>query len=167
VSPDIWTQVTSDAGFIQRLLASFFTSPLSYLSLVSTGHFMRDFSVGNPRYCSAALVNAVLGMACKMAAAPSHMVSRFGFGDAFMAEAKRLLAEEPDHVNVPSIQALGVLALAEIARGDDEEASNLARESVKACIRLVLRSQQQGQEHDPDFTRVLALAYCGGLSLNR
>jgi hypothetical protein len=43
-----------------------------------------------------------------------HLVAGFDFGDAFMAEAKRLLAEEPDNAKLPSIHALAVLALAEI-----------------------------------------------------
>ncbi|KAK4148811.1 hypothetical protein C8A00DRAFT_19422 [Chaetomidium leptoderma] len=165
--PHTWTKVTSDTRLVQRLLTRFFASSLPYLSLVSQRHFIQDFREGKPRYCSEALVNAVLGMACKAATAASQLVSRVSFGDAFMGEAKGLLAKEKDHVNLPCVQALGVLAMAEMAQGNEEEASDLARGSVKACIRLILQTQQRDHELDDDFKTVRALAYCGGFSLIR
>lgn len=165
--PHTWTKVTSDTGFVQQLLARFFASSLPYLSLVSQRHFMHDFREGNPRYCSEALVNAVLGMACKVATATSQLVSRVSFGDAFVGEAKRLLAQDKGRDDLPYTQALGVLALAEMAQGNEEDASDLARESVRTCVRFLLRTQQRDQPHDDDFRTVRALAYCGSFSLVR
>ncbi|KAK4038898.1 hypothetical protein C8A01DRAFT_47538 [Parachaetomium inaequale] len=162
-----WTNITDDKSLVQRLLAKFFASSLPYLSMVSQRHFMRDFREGNPRYCSEALVNAVLGMACKVATPTSQLVSRVSFGDAFIGEAKGLLATEQDYTNLPCIQALGVLAVAELAQGNEEAANDLGRESIRACIRLLLQTQQQQHSHDDDFRTVRALAYCGGFSLTR
>lgn len=84
-----------------------------------------------------------------------------------MGEAKALLAREPDYVNLPCIQALGILALAEMAQGNEEEANELARESVRACIRFLLQTQQSSPSRDDDLRTVRALAYCGGFSLTR
>lgn len=165
--PHTWTKVTVDTQFVQQLLARFFASPMSYLSLVSQRHFMQDFREGTARYCSEALVNAILGMACRASRATSQLVSRMCYGDAFVGEAKRLMSTEQDHDNLPCIQALGVLALAELAQGNEEDAGNLARESVRACIRLLLQTQQENDSPDDSFRTVRALAYCGGFSLIR
>ncbi|KAK3900155.1 hypothetical protein C8A05DRAFT_17504 [Staphylotrichum tortipilum] len=165
--PHTWTRVTSDTGLVYRLFARFFASSLSYLSLISHRHFMLDFREGNRRYCSEALVNAVLAMACKLATETSQLVSRVSFGDAFMGEAKGLLAQEEDHVNLPCIQALAILALTEMAQGNEEEAGELAHESVRACIRFVLQTQHRNHSVDADFRTVRAMAYCGGFTLLR
>ncbi|KAG7285617.1 hypothetical protein NEMBOFW57_010246 [Staphylotrichum longicolle] len=54
-----------------------------------------------------------------------------------------------------------------MARGNEEEANDLARESVGACIRFLLQTQQPSPSHDDDFRTVRALVYCGGFSLTR
>lgn len=128
---------------------------------------MQDFREGNPWYCSEALVNAVLGMACNTTAPASQLVSRVSFGDAFIAEAKRLLSEEKEFTSLPCIQTLGVLAVTELSRGNEEAACDLARQFSRAGIRFLLRTKQQPHDHDDDFQTVRALAYCSGLSLVR
>ncbi|KAK3372955.1 hypothetical protein B0T24DRAFT_666312 [Lasiosphaeria ovina] len=96
----------------------------------------------------------MLGRACKFFDSTSQLISRVSFGDAFLGEAKRLLASEHTHVNLPSIQALGVLALTEMSHGNDNDACDLAEES-------------QDNQLDDDFKAVRALSYCGGFSLIR
>ncbi|KAK3988987.1 putative conidial development protein fluffy [Cladorrhinum sp. PSN332] len=162
-----WTNITSDIQFVQRLFGRFFSGLFPTLSLVSQPHFIGDFRDGNPRYCSEALVNAILGAACRLFNASSQLISRVTIGDAFIGEAKRLLREEHSHVNLPSIQALGVLALVEMSQGNDEEAESLVRESVRASVHLVLGTRQQGGEDSEDFRVVRALTYCGAFSLMR
>lgn len=128
---------------------------------------MKGFREGNTRYCSAALVNAILGRACKFFDAHSRLVSRVTFGDAFLSEARRLLSLEPNHVNLPSIQALAVLALTEISQGKDDAAWELIWESAKASIHLMMQRKHQADEADRDFRTVRAAAYCGGFSVIR
>ncbi|KAK0614888.1 hypothetical protein B0T17DRAFT_371073 [Bombardia bombarda] len=160
-----WTSIVSDNRIVQRLIDKFFSGSFSSLCLISQSQFMRDFFGGDSQYCSEALTNAMLGRACKFFDTTSKLISRVTFGDAFLGEAKRLLAAEQSHVNLPSIQALGVLALTEIGQGNGEAAWDLAWESVRASIHLVLQTQHQ--ERDRDFRAVRALAYCGGFSLIR
>jgi hypothetical protein len=62
---------------------------------------------------------------------------------------------------------LGVLSLAEMGQGNEQEAWDLAQESVRASIHLVLQTQHQDQQYDQDFSTVRALAYCGGFTLVR
>lgn len=108
-----------------------------------------------------------MGMACRATIPTSQLISKVSFGDAFVAEAKGLLAREQHHDNLPGIQALGVLAFAEMSQGNEDEACDLARESVRACIRFVLETRHRDHEQDNDFRTVRALAYCGGFSLIR
>ncbi len=165
--PQTWTSVTLDEPLVQRLLVRFFSSSLPYLFFVPYYHFIHDFQEGSRRYCSEALVNSVLGMACKAAMSTSQLISRASFGDAFVGEAKQWMASKNNLVGLPDIQALGILALAEMAQGNEEEASDLANESVRACIRFVLQTQQPNPSPDADFRTVRASTYCGGFTLIR
>ena len=162
-----WTKVMSDSRLIQRLLDRFYSRSSLSLCLVSQRQFMKDFREGRTRFCSEALVNAILGRACKFFDTTSKLVSRVTFGDAFLGEARRLLSTEQSHVNLPSIQALGILALTEISQGNDESAWELAWESVRASIHLMLQTKQHDDEADVDFRTSRALTYCAGFSLIR
>ena len=160
-----WTNVTSDSLLVQRLLAKFFSTSLLSFSLVPKPQFIKGFRDGDPRFCSEALVNAILGWACKAFDTTSTLISRVTYGDAFLGEAKRLLTSDQHHANLPSIQALGVLALAEISQGHDQDAWDLGWESVRASIHLNLQTQHTNL--DADFKAVRAVTYCAGFSLIR
>ena len=163
--PQTWTSITSDAQLVQRLLSKFFSAPCSLLCFIPQSSFMKAFREGDPRYCSEALVNAILGKTCRTFGTTSNIMSRMTFGDAFLGEAKRLLATEPNHVNLPSIQALAVLALAEISQGNDDEAWDLAWASVRAAIHLGRQTREQSFHVDEELSTARALSYCGGFSL--
>jgi hypothetical protein len=162
----IWTRVTPDTQLVRRLISRVFASDTFCTPpLVPRLPLMRDAHEGVQRYCNEALVNVLLGWSCKMLDASSQLVSQVSFGDAFLGEAKMLLSAEESHVNIPSIQALSVLAWAEIAEGNGEEACSLAEESVRSTIHLALRNPPD--QGDKEFRDVRALAYCGGFTLMR
>ena len=163
--PQTWTSITSDAQLVQRLLSKFFSAPCSLLCFIPQSSFMKAFRDGDRRYCSEALVNAILGKACKSYGTSSNIVSRMTFGDAFLGEARRLLATEPNHVNLPSIQALAVLALAEISQGNDDDAWDLAWASVRAAIHFGRQTSEQSFHVDQELATGRALSYCGGFSM--
>ncbi len=163
----LWTAVTPDVHLIHRLLNKLFSNePFFSLPLISQPQFLRDFCGGNTQFCSKSLVNAILGWGCRRFDAPSRLVSQVSFGDAFLGDARRLLSMEQTHVSLPSIQALGVLALAEVSQGNDDEAWTLIQESVRSSINLALQAQHQNPQSD-EFGAVRALAYCGGFTLMR
>ncbi|KAK5651955.1 hypothetical protein OQA88_11497 [Cercophora sp. LCS_1] len=162
-----WTSVSTDGQLIERLMTKVFASPSSSsMHLISQPHCARDFYEGGQRYCSGALVNALLGWASQLVDAPVQLISQLSFGDAFVGEARRLLGLETSHASLASIQALGVLALVEISQGNAEEAWNLVQESVRSSIHLAL--QASVPDGDDDATKnVRAMAYCGGFTLMR
>ncbi|KAK4455352.1 hypothetical protein QBC34DRAFT_288582 [Podospora aff. communis PSN243] len=162
----IWTRVTPDTQLVRRLILRVFASETFCTPLlVPRLPFVRDAHEGGRRYCHEALINALLGWSCKMLDASSQVVSQVSFGDAFLGEAKILLSAEESHVNIPSIQALSVLAWAEMAEGNGEEACSLAEESVRSTIHLALRSPPD--QGDEEFRDVRALSYCGGFTMMR
>jgi hypothetical protein len=160
-----WTTVTADLQLVQQLVAKFFSSPSSLLH-VSQAQFLQDFCDGNQRYCSAALINVILGRACRLLDCPAQLISQVSFGDAFMGEARRLLSAEPTHAAIPSIQALGLMALTEMGQGNDDEAWNLAQESVRSSILLALQAQSS-PPLEGDDKAVWALSFCGGFTVMR
>ncbi len=162
-----WTAVTKDTHLVQRLMNRFFAGSFSSLTLIPKTQFTRDFVQGGNQYCSEALVNAILGKTCKLLGTTEALISRVSYGGAFLGEARRLLDIEPTHVSFPSIQALGVLALAEIIQGSDEEAWHLAQEAVRSSIHLMLQTRDQDCQVDPDFRAVRALTFCGVFTLVR
>jgi hypothetical protein len=162
----IWTCVTPDTQLVHRLVTRVFAGDFCSLPLISRQQFMKDFYEGSRPCCSESLVNAILGWGCSLLDAPSQLISQVSFNDAFLGEAKLLLSAEPSHTNLPSIQALGVLAWAEISRGNGEEAWNLVQESVRSSIHLSL-SAQCNDNPEGGFRDARALTYCGGFTLMR
>ena len=160
-----WTTVTPDLQLVQQLVGKFFSSSSSSLH-VSQAQFLQDFCDGNQRYCSAALINVILGRACRLLDCPAQLISQVSFGDAFLGEARRLLSAEPTHAAIPSIQALGLMALTEMGQGNDDEAWNLAQESVRSSILLALQAQSS-PPLEGDGKAVWALSFCGGFTVMR
>lgn len=160
-----WTTVTPDLQLVQQLVAKFFSSPSSFLH-VSQPQFLQDFCDGNQRYCSAALINVILGRACRLLDCPAQLISQVSFGDAFLGEARRLLSAEATHTTIPSVQALGLMALTEMGQGNDDEAWNLAQESVRSSILLALQAQSS-PPLEGDDRAVWALSFCGGFTVMR
>jgi hypothetical protein len=98
-----WTTVTSDTEVIVHLINMYFTWHYPYFTTLSKSLFYRDFLLGKPQgtpkrtiYCSSLLVNAMLALGChftnspKGCADPNDPTTK---GDAFFAEAKRLIVE--------------------------------------------------------------------------
>lgn len=160
-----WTTVTPDLQLVQQLVAKFFSSPSSFLH-VSQPQFLQDFCDGNQRYCSGALINVILGRACRLLDCPAQLISQVSFGDAFLGEARRLLSAETTHTTIPSVQALGLMALTEMGQGNDDEAWNLAQESVRSSILLALQAQSSAPLEGDDKA-VWSLSFCGGFTVMR
>jgi hypothetical protein len=161
-----WTSVTPDLQLVQQLVREFFSSSHSSLLQISQSHFLKDFCDGNHQYCSEALVNVMLGMACGVLDSRSQSISKVSFTNAFLGEARRLLAIKGSHTMIPNIQALGLMALIEVGLGNEEEAWNLAHESVRSSILLALQPPSTSPLHEQD-SAVRGLSFCGGFTILR
>ncbi|TVY36267.1 Nitrogen assimilation transcription factor [Lachnellula subtilissima] len=124
-----WTKVTMDTEVIVHLINMYFTWHYPYFTTLSKSLFYRDFLLGKPvgppkrtAYCSSLLVNAMLALGChftnspKGCADPNDPTSK---GDAFFAEAKRLIVENDEYEKprLTTIQALCLMSVREAGCG--------------------------------------------------
>lgn len=124
-----WTTVTSDTEVIVHLINMYFTWHYPYFTTLSKSLFYRDFLLGKPQgnpkrtvYCSSLLVNAMLALGChftnspKGCADPNDPATK---GDAFFAEAKRLIVENDEYEKprLTTIQALCLMSVREAGCG--------------------------------------------------
>jgi hypothetical protein len=124
-----WTTVTSDTEVIVHFINMYFTWHYPYFTTLSKSLFYRDFLLGKPQgtpkrtiYCSSLLVNAMLALGChfsnspKGCADPNDPTTK---GDAFFAEAKRLIVENDEYEKpkLTTIQALALMSVREAGCG--------------------------------------------------
>jgi hypothetical protein len=124
-----WTTVTNDTEVIVHLINLYFTWHYPYFTTLSKSLFYRDFLLGKPSgtpkrtvYCSSLLVNAMLALGCHFTnspvgcADPNDPATK---GDAFFAEAKRLIVENDEYAKpkLTTIQALCLMSVREAGCG--------------------------------------------------
>ncbi len=162
--PGTWTNITPDMDLVEHLMALYFCWEYPTFASLSKDHFLADFRMRRPRYCSQLLVNAMLALGCRFASLPEARAdpsdSRTA-GNHFFVEAKRLLAAETNLSSLPSIQALALLSIREGSCGRDTESfyySGLA-------IRLVVEKGLHRDDFiaDPAEMGVRRATFWGGL----
>ena len=124
-----WTTVTRDTEVIVHLINMYFTWHYPYFTTLSKSLFYRDFLLGKPPgitkrtiYCSSLLVNAMLALGCHFTNSPAGCADPNGpttKGDAFFAEAKRLIVENDEYEKprLTTIQALCLMSVREAGCG--------------------------------------------------
>lgn len=124
-----WTNVTKDTEVIVHLINMYFTWHYPFFTTLSKSLFYRDFLLGKPPvtprrtiYCSSLLVNAMLALGCHFTNSPracSDPNDPTTKGDAFFAEAKRLIVENDEYEKprLVTIQALCLMSVREAGCG--------------------------------------------------
>ncbi|CAG8961644.1 hypothetical protein HYFRA_00006181 [Hymenoscyphus fraxineus] len=124
-----WTTVTTDTEVIVHLINMYFTWHYPYFTTLSKSLFYRDFLLGKPMgnpkrtiYCSSLLVNAMLALGCHFSNSPKGCaipVDPTTKGDAFFAEAKRLIVENDEYEKprLTTVQALCLMSVREAGCG--------------------------------------------------
>lgn len=101
---------------------------------------MHDMGSGRTEFCSAMLVNALLSMACHYSDRPFTRTdpnNAATAGDAFFAEAKRLL-DLTDKPSLTTVQALAIMSLREASHGHDSNGYQYAGRCVRMALELGL-----------------------------
>lgn len=91
--------------------------------LLHEQHFRHDFEHLQTQYCSQALVNAMMALACHHCRRPEArgmVQDAESSGDHFFAEAKAHLEAEELCPSVTVCQALGIMSLRELGCGRDQ-----------------------------------------------
>ena len=166
-----WTTVTSDGALVEHLLALYFCWEYPIFATVSKEHFMEDYRKGSRRYCSSLLVNALLALACRFSDRPkmlSNPEDGTSAGDAFFAEAWRLMNEESDHHELTTVQALGVMSIREASCGRITPSSFLSGQSIRLAVEMGLHQETiyDDDEVGDAEKAVYEATFWGALSLN-
>lgn len=124
-----WSTVTSEPELVVHLINMYFTWHYPYFTTLSKSLFYRDFLLGKPQgaskrtvYCSSLLVNAMLALGCHFTNSPQACADPDDpatKGDAFFAEAKRLIVENDEYEKpkLTTIQALCLMSVREAGCG--------------------------------------------------
>lgn len=164
-----WTDITSDTAFVQHLLALYFCWEYPTFASLSKEHFLKDYQSGRPRFCSRMLVNALLALGCRFSSQPSTLANPndpYSSGDHFFKECLRLYYEEPNHHNLTTIQALGIMSIREASCGRDSESWYYAGQSIRLAIEMGLH-QVNDNSGDDDEVAVQSATFWGAFSLDQ
>ena len=138
-----WTSVTSDVSLIETLMAYYFCWEYPIFASISKVEFLADYFAGNPRWCSELLVNAMLAVGHRFAAANiSDPLAHRDFcpkmGMKFQAEAERLLEEEGGRRSLCAVQALGMLSIREASMGRNTQSWGYSCASIRMAVEMGL-----------------------------
>lgn len=165
-----WTKVTANRTLLGHLLGLFFSWEFPPFTMVSQDLFLRDYRSGGRRFCSPALVNAVASVATRYLE-PTQTTSpgdAYLLGEQFFAEAKGLLVLEAQIPNLPSIQALALLAVREMSCGRELEAQELCLQALRLLGALDFEDLEgHGNGKRRAHLTVRCITYTGVLSLTR
>ncbi|KJZ68374.1 hypothetical protein HIM_12234 [Hirsutella minnesotensis 3608] len=167
---DPWTRAGWSVASVRQLLDALLTWDYLPFCLVCRDPFFRDYYSGSTRYCSSALVNALLALATRVVNEDTHEAQSPGSGwsrsKAFFDEAEAILHSTGLSDNLPDIQALGILALYQITCGREAEAQELAESFAARIGELCLSEPLLGAEAE-EYSKARATSYCGAVSLIR
>lgn len=138
-----WTSVTSDVSLIETLMAYYFCWEYPIFASISKVEFLADYFAGNPRWCSELLVNAMLAVGHRYAAANTgdplaHRDFCAEVGMKFQAEAERLLEEEGGRRSLCAVQALGMLSTREASMGRNTQSWGYSCASIRMAVEMGL-----------------------------
>lgn len=186
-----WIRSEVSRDTIEGHLDSIFKRDYLASCIFCKDSFLRDFAAGCGRYCSSALVNALLALslrstdcneeltdhhigACQVqetqeqassdGAVPSKHLANSVF---FFREADVCVGNSDLTKSLPDVQALGMLALYQVSLGCEAEAQNLAEAFLDAVTELCLQHISELDNRKDGYQQACATTYCGAVSLLR
>lgn len=131
-----WTTVTSDEALIIHLLTLYFTWVHPVHMLFSKPHFLASYNNHVDVYCTAALVNAICAMACRLfdTAPNEHFQPSLDSAelcDKFMQEARSLVQHGPIG-KLAIVQTYAVMFLVELSSGKGGHSTSYIRLAADA-----------------------------------
>ncbi|KAF1738491.1 Conidial development protein fluffy [Beauveria bassiana] len=138
--------------------------------LLRKDEFLQGYEEGSTRFCSSALVHALLALSTRIINEKEDEsdVLRSGWLGSkwFLLRTKALLRSRGSYNSLPDIQATGILALYLFRCGREEEAIKLA-ETCSSSIRALCLKDTAVDPSDEQYLKVRATTYCCALSLLR
>ena len=129
-----WTRVTSSQKLVRHLIDLYLTWVHPVHMLFGEVEFLESFQKNDTTYCSHALVSAICAMASHLLddlgdVAAERDVDTTALRELFMDEARERLAPE-EYSRITSVQAFGVMFLADLSSGKARKATGYLRAAV-------------------------------------
>lgn len=167
---DGWTQIGWTRAHIRHLFDVLVTWDSICLCILRKKEFLQDYETGSHRFCSTALVHALLALATRLideTENDAHILPSGWLGsNYFLRKANEMLQKQASTDSLPDIQALGILALYHIRCGKEDEALKHAELCSERIQSLCLRETGVAST-DEESVKVRATTYCGAISLRR
>jgi hypothetical protein len=169
---DRWTSTGWTTAYVLYMFDVVFTWDYLPVCLLVKDHFLADYRSGSERYCSTALVCAILAISTRLVneyADNDPVLPSGGMGSGFFCkEAQAIVRDGKEPTTLPDIQALGILSLYHLRCGRETEAGVLAEACASAITELCRRETASGEtEEEKQYARVRATTYCGTMFLYR
>ncbi|KAH7111007.1 nitrate assimilation regulatory protein nirA, partial [Dactylonectria estremocensis] len=169
-TPDMWTRTGWTRAHLRHLFDALTTWDYLPFSLLCKDQFLQDYQSGSSRFCSSALVHAVLALASRLINENDDDARLLPSGwlgsKMFLDEAEAILQARGPLNRLPDIQALGILSLYQMRCGREAEAHELAEAFVASITELCQREPLMDKEEE-QYSRARATTYCGAVSLVR
>ncbi|OAA48126.1 Fungal transcriptional regulatory protein [Beauveria brongniartii RCEF 3172] len=153
---DPWTQVGWTRAHIRHLFDVLVTWDSTSLCILSKKQFLQDYETGSLRFCSSALVHAVLAVSTRLmneVRDDAHILPTGWLGSHyFLQKANATLKEQGSVDSLPDIQSLGMLAFYHIRCGQEKEARQLA-ESCSARIQSLCVRESVLDAPDAEYAK--------------
>jgi hypothetical protein len=166
---DTWTRTGWTRAHVRHLIDALRTWDYLPFCLFCEDLFLRDYDNGATRFCSFALVHAILALSTRLINESSDESSLLPSGwlssQVLFDEARTKVADDSAMI-LPNIQALGILALYRLRCGQEAEARDFAR-SFAARITQFCQLPLPDDETREDCSKARIVTYCGAVSLLR
>ncbi|PFH55459.1 hypothetical protein XA68_18274 [Ophiocordyceps unilateralis] len=169
---DMWTRTQWSVAAVRKLLDDLHTWDYFPYCLLQRDLFLRDYHSGSTRFCSSALVYALLSMAMRVVNENGKDVESPGpdwsGSKAFFDEAEAMIRTIETPGSLPDVQALGILSLYRASCGDDDGAQELADLFATNAADLCAQGEPgTTDEKGEEYLKAQAMTYCGAVSLTR
>lgn len=165
---DIWTDTGWTRAHIRHLFDVLLTWDYLPFCLIHRDSFLQDFHSGSDRFCSVALVHAILALSTRLVneyGDSSDVLPTGWVGSKYFYErAQALLRDNKQIISLPDVQALGILSLYHMRCGRETEAQGLAEVFANTITELCQRVKAK---EDGQYVRARATTYCGAVYLTR
>jgi len=167
---DTWTRTGWTRAHVRHLIDAIRTWDYLPFCIFCEDLFLRDYDNDATRFCSSALVHALLALSTRLINESSDDAALLPSGwlssQVFFNRAKAQLPDDSQLANLPDIQALGILALYRLRCGLETEAGELAEAFVTQITEFCQRPLPEDDARE-DYSKARMIAYCGAVSLIR
>jgi len=168
---DVWTRTGWTVAHIRHLFDVLGAWDSLAFCLLSRDVFLRDYQNGSGRFCSSALVHALIALSARLVNGDNDnkdvLPSGWVGSKIFRDEAAAILDGTRGPGELPDVQALGILSLYHLRLGQEADAQRLAEALLAGVTELCQRGHSGYNNDQAEYSKALATTYCSAVSLVR